>query len=102
MNKNPSPKSEFLKNTDAVNGHSRLMDDPYFLNSLDTSLAEMQRQVSMNCPADNFNACAAGHLRMLGAQDYIHILKNLGEATPATVARDTSNLPGNLPSNKRS
>lgn len=98
MNRNPSPKSEFLKNTDAVKGHARLLDDPYFITSLDTALAEMQRQVSMNCPYDNFNACAAGHLRMLGAQDLVHILLNLAETSTPDTPRAVGNLPLNQPS----
>ena len=96
MNRNPSPKTEFLKIKDAVAGHAALLDNPYFQNSLSTALMEFQRGLSMKVPVDNFNACASGHLMMVGAQDFINILLNLSETQVLETRKDTGNLPGNV------
>lgn len=96
MNRNPSPKSEFLKNKDAVAGHTALLDNPYFMGSLNVALFEYQRQISMRVPADNFNACASGHLMMVGAQDFINTLLNLAETAVVETRKDVGNLPGNV------
>lgn len=101
MNRNPSPKSEFLKNRDALAGHAALLDNLYFHTSLNVALGEFQRQLSMKVPVDNFNACASGHLMMVGAQDFINTLLNLAETPSVEGRKDVGNLPGNVASMPR-
>lgn len=101
MNRNPSPKSEFLKCKEQVTALAALLDNPYFPVILQVALSEFQRQISVRVPVDNFNACASGHLMMVGAQDYINTLLNLGETQTLETRRDVGNLPGNVPSAPR-
>lgn len=96
MNRNPSPKSEFLKNKDLVGGHAALLDNVYFNQSIACALQEYQRQLALRIPVDNFNGCASGHLMMMGAQDFINTLLNLGETAVAEARKDVGNLPGNV------
>lgn len=100
MNKNPSPKSEFLKDSVKVKNHSLLVDNPVLQDSIAIALSEMQRRAAQNTPPENFNACAASHLRLLGAQDFLDILLNLAESTPASTRTDTANLASNVPTRK--
>lgn len=96
MNYNPTPKSEFVKNTAAVDSHRSLVSTDKLHESLRVAMLEMSRRICNNAPADNMGACAAAHLRMLGAQDFVEIFLNLAE-TPAQEAKsDVSNLPGNI------
>ena len=96
MNYNPSTKSEFLKYHIAVKNHHELVENPVLRRHIEFALSEMQRRAAQGTPPGEFNACAAAHLRMLGAQDFLDIFLNLAEASTPTTKTDTSNLPGNV------
>lgn len=96
MNYNPSPKSEFLKSEAMLKQHHILVENPYLRDALDIALKEMQRRAALTDPA-NFNACAAAHLRMLGAQEFLDTFLNLAETQVAPTRTDTTNLPSNAP-----
>lgn len=96
MNYNPSPRSEFLKDSLAVTNHHTLVEDPCLRKHLAIAMSEMQLRASMNTDATNFNQCAAAHLRMLGAQDFVDIFLNLAETKVTEKRPDVGNLPGNV------
>lgn len=96
MNYNPSPKSEFMKDAEAVKAHHILVENDHLRKSLDVSLRHMSRLICNNAPADNMGACASAHLRMLGAQDFLSIFLNLAEADAPEARKDTANLPSNV------
>lgn len=99
MNYNPTPRVEFHKSAESIKRHHELVEDETLRSHLRIALQEMQVRASMNTDAANFNQCAAAHLRMLGAQDFLDIFLNLAENMDAAVARkDTINLPQNRPS----
>lgn len=96
MNRNPSPKSEFLKCKEQVSALSSFLDSPYFPVIIQVAMLEFQRGISIKIPVDNFNACASGHLMMVGAQDFVNTLLNLSETSVAEPRKDVGNLPGNV------
>lgn len=96
MNYNPTPKSEFLKDAGLVNAHHDMVTSNLFRNSMNVALMEMQRRAAAGTDTTNFNFCAASHLRLLGAQDFIEIFLNLGEQMQPAARTDTANLPGNV------
>lgn len=103
MNHNPTPKAEALKDPLFVQNHHRLVEDPMMQRHINVALLEMQRRAAAGTDTTNLNFCAASHLRLLGAQDFIEIFLNLAEQMQPGVRTDTTNLPGNiskLPSQK--
>lgn len=96
MNYNPTPRTELLKNTDLVQQHHVLVENEILRTHLRLALQEMQVRATSNTPADNFNACAAAHLRMLGAQDFLDIFLNMAETETTAPRKDVGNLPGNV------
>lgn len=96
MNHNPTPKVEFQKNPAFVKNHVQLVEDERLRYSLRVALEEMQRRSAAGTDTTNFNFCAASHLRLLGAQDFIEIFLNLGEQMQPAARTDTANLPGNV------
>lgn len=100
MNYNPSAKSEFIKNSQLVKNHHELVEDPRLRISLEAAMQEMQRRAAQNTEPSNFNACAASHLRLLGAQDFLDIFLNLAETPAASTRTDTANLASNVPTRK--
>lgn len=100
MNYNPSPKAEFLKNAEHIKKHHELVENAYLYDHLQLALQEMQRRAAQNTEPSNFNACAASHLRLLGAQDFLDIFLNLAETPAASTRTDTANLASNVPTRK--
>ena len=98
MNYNPTPKSEFLKDSVSLKRHHEFVENPDFRYSLEVALLEMQRRAASNTDPTNMAFCASSHLRLLGAQDFIDIFMNLGEQMQPGVRTDTTNLPGNVTS----
>lgn len=99
MNYNPSAKAEFLKNAALLKQHHDLVENPHFRDALDITMKEMQRRATLTDPS-NLNACAASHLRMLGAQEFVDTLLNLAEAPTTATRTDSANLAGNVPTRK--
>lgn len=98
MQRNPSPRSEFQSSADAVKAHHELIEIPAFSVAVDVAMKEMQRRAAVGTDATNFNMCAASHLRLLGAQEFMDVLLNLAETEVAVTRKDTGNLPGNVAS----
>lgn len=96
MNYNLTPKAEFLKSPELIKNHHALVENPSLRLGITIALQEMQRRAAAGTDTANFNFCAASHLRMLGAQDFIEIFLNLGEQMQPGVRTDTTNLPSNV------
>lgn len=95
MNYNPSPKSEFLTSNENIEAHHVVVQNPAVRKGLEVALAQMQRQVADQAPPE-MGACAAAHLRCLGAHDLIATFYSLAEVAAPTARADTTNLPGNV------
>jgi hypothetical protein len=90
MNKNPTPKSEFIKSKPFVEGHNRLIESPEFQRAIETSKAQYLRALHGVAPSvlgDNPNPAAANisallFQRIQGVEDFCAILFNLAEPVP--------------------
>lgn len=100
MNYYPYPKSEFIQDPNAVKNHHALVENLTLRRHIEIALLEMQRRSAAGTTPSNFNECAASHLRMLGAQDFVAILLNLAETEAQATRSDNTNLPGNVPTRK--
>lgn len=100
MNYNPSPRSEVLKEPNAVKRHHDLVENQTLRDHLGFALSEMMRRAAQ-CDPSNFNQCAAAHLRMLGAQEFVDLFLNLAETNLPETRRDSGNLPLNTPAQPR-
>lgn len=96
MNYFTTPKADFIASADNVKNHHVVVENPIVRRGIEIALAEMQRRSAAGTDPANFNACAASHLRMLGAHDFVEIFLNLGETMQPGVRTDTNNLPGNV------
>ena len=100
MNYNPTPQSVFLRDPELIKIHHALVEREDLRSCLNIALLEMQRRSANGTDPANFNACAASHLRILGAQDFISIFLNLAEQMQPASKTDTTNLPSNTPSRR--
>jgi hypothetical protein len=96
MNYFPTPKAEFIKDPANIANHHKLVESPTLRKHFEVALLEMQRRAAAGTDTTNFNFCAASHLRLLGAQDYLEIFLNLAEQMQPGVKTDNVNLPGNI------
>lgn len=101
MNYNPTPRNELMKSPEAISSHHVLVENEVLRHHLRVSLQEMQMRASANTDASNLQLCAAAHLRMLGAQDFVEIFLNLVEAPAVEAKKDSTNLPENVRSMPR-
>jgi len=96
MNYFATPKADFIASAENVKNHHVVVENPFVRKGIEVALAEMQRRAAAGTKPGDFNDCAASHLRMLGAHDFIEIFLNLGEQMQPGVRTDTTNLPGNI------
>jgi hypothetical protein len=95
MNYFPSPKSEFQLDPKNLEAHHVVVQNPAVRRGLEVALAQMTRQITDSAPPE-MGACAAAHLRVLGAHDLLQIFYNLAETAAPTASNNTTNLPGNV------
>ena len=88
-NINPTPKQRFMSSKDAVAAHRSLMQRDDLQMSLDFALLEYQRRVVQSI---NDSMAGAGHLRIVGALEFLSTLKSLAESMPTPVLVDHDNL----------
>lgn len=73
--------------------HQAMVERDGFNASVDTAFLEYVRQVQAQTEANNQVGALAGYFRILGAQEFIAALKNLGLATvPSSRVPKTENL----------
>lgn len=89
---NPSPKARFLTSKTETQAHRSLMQRADLQRSLDVALMEYQGQLAVRTADKEFNHCAAAHLKMVGALEFINTLKNLDVVSVSTTTRPNDNL----------
>jgi hypothetical protein len=89
--KNPTPKQRFADSPLRVTKHRAMIESEAFEAAVDFAMLEYERQLSM-IPFDNFNACAAAHLRKVGAHEFLQLLRNLCETAVAPTIKLNDNL----------
>lgn len=96
MNRNPSPREQFIKDSKAVAEFNELMDSQVLCNALDAALLEYQRRLSKATIAD-LGGCASTHFRAVGAQEYLDLLRNFCESQVIPAPAGQPNLNTNQP-----
>lgn len=87
---NPSPKQKFLELGSNIELHRKLVDRPEFEYAIDTALLEFQRVLCEQ--RGDMSVAAANHLKICGAQEFIHVLRNLSELPQMAPIEKISNL----------
>jgi len=91
---NPSPKQKFLELGSNIEQHRRMVDRPEFETAIDTSLLEYQRVLCEQ--RGDMSVAAANHLKLCGAQEFIHVLRNLSELPQLPQVEKITNLRHNI------
>ncbi len=80
-NPNPSPKQKFLGIKHCVDAHRELMQRPDLATSLEQALLQLQWEIcggNLQGTIDG-NGAAARFYKLLGAHEFLRILKTLAE-----------------------
>lgn len=77
-NVNPTPKQEFQTNQSWIKMHREMMQQPMLGVSLQFALLHYQRLLADVRTTDG-NTAAQNFFKIQGAQEFLAILKNLGE-----------------------
>lgn len=86
----PSPKQRFQESQQNVSHHRELIQRNEFQRACDFAMMQYQGELAANS-TDNFNVCAAAHLKITGALEFIRVFRLLGEQVipgPKIVDRD--------------
>ena len=94
QNVNPSPKEQFLKNSNLVGAHREMIQSEAFSQSEKFALLQFARDLSKKATADP-SVAAANHFALIGAHQFLDVFRNLGEVSAPTTRKDLDNLPGN-------
>lgn len=89
---NPTPKAAFQESAQNISKHRDMIASGEFGRAAMFALLEYQRILCQNTPPENFNFCAASHFKMLGAQEFLHTLRNLAESPKVPVIVPDGNL----------
>jgi len=85
---NPTPKTRFQASPDSVSKHRDMVASREFERAIDFALLHYQRQVT-ELSTENFNVAGANQFRLIGAQEFVAVLRNLSEA-PTLLDRGVS------------
>lgn len=94
MQYNPSPKTTFMQNANAVKRHHEFVENPDLRFGLESALSEFIRQLTRNVPPD-MGGCASSYLRIQGAQEFLNLFYNLAETPDLPNVKPLINLPSN-------
>lgn len=86
---NPSPKARFIHSKEFVEKHRELMQRDDLQRGLDYALLEYQKEVAMRT---NEQMAGTGHFRIVGALEFIQILKDLAEPMAIMPKREDKTL----------
>jgi hypothetical protein len=87
---NPTPRQAFQANKKQVEYHRDVFSAPATNVSIDTALLQYQRQMCDARDGDG-NKAAANHFKLQGAQEFVNILRHLGEhAAPSKTTAEQS------------
>lgn len=90
---NPSPKQKFISSETNVKAHRHMVDSQEFERALHYATLEYQRVLCEN--STDMSAAAASHFRLKGAQEFVHVLRNLSETPRILSAPAVGNLDHN-------
>ncbi len=90
---NPSPKAQFTALKANVESHRKLLDQPQFDMSIHYALLEYMRVLCEQ--RTDMSGAAANQFKLIGAQEFVHVLRNLSETVRMPASRPTDNLPFN-------
>lgn len=89
---NPQPKVRYQQFKDAVEHHRTLVANEVFTRAIDFALLQYQNALTTTM-TPNFDGAAGAGMRLLGAQEFVTILRNLSETpTPAAKVTPSPNL----------
>ena len=77
-----------------MQSHASIVKTEDFQTLLDYSIMEYQSLLA-ETKMDKFDAAAAAHLKMLGAMEFIDVMKRLGHQSVDPVIVDRTNLDNN-------
>lgn len=93
MISNPSPKQEFMASAVAVQAHQDMIKSQPFTTAVHYSLLQYAAELAFAKGATDIQQAAANQFRLLGAQELVFIIRNLGEQpTPVKPPQDLVNL----------
>jgi len=90
MAENLSPKSRLMSNKSTMEAHHSLVDKPAFQFGMDFALLEYQR-VLCEQRAD-MQGAAANHFKLVGAQEFAHVLRTLADSPKSPAPPPQQNL----------
>jgi len=85
-----------MASAENIQNHHTVVENPIVRKGIEVALAEMSHRSCNGTDPKDFNACAASHLRMLGAKDFVAIFFNLVETHTLAKSPDSMNLPSNV------
>ena len=86
-----TPKQRFQLHEESVKSHNSMVGEYNFRQSIDHAILQYQYQLSLHGGA-GFNDCAASHIKMQGALEFINVLCNLGRQKIEVKRTDPLNL----------
>lgn len=90
--RNPSPKTRFQESIDNISKHRDLIQTREFQRASDYAMLQYQVELAGQTNG-NVNLAAAAHMKLCGAQEFMLVLRNLGESFELpTGGGDTTNL----------
>ena len=86
----PNPRAQFQSSGDNVSKHRDMIGSPVFERALHFALLQYQADL---CQDDNnLNECAARHLRIRGAMEFVRVLRLLAETPTIPTVKRQDNL----------
>ena len=87
---NPSPKTKFQALPTNISIHRQLVDRPEFEFAAQTALLEYQRVLCEQ--RVDMSQAAANHMKLCGAQEFLHVFWNLSETQRFSPVEKMQNL----------
>ncbi len=88
----PSPKERYLGSRKNAGGdHQHLVDSPVFIQGTDAAMLEYAHRLTLGSMPD-VNSAMARHFSLLGAEQYLEVLKTLADQPLKIERLQTPNL----------
>lgn len=87
---NPSPKARYIESGSNVSSHRKMVDQPEFTRACDFAMLQYVAGLTGSI-TDTGSATSVG-LQILGAQQFLSVLRNLSEVPKAPTNIVTPNL----------
>jgi len=89
MNINLTPKGRFLETPTNLGPHRKMVDSPEFIRATEIAMLQFQLAITQSGVDQKEMSLGPAGLKVLGAQEFLSILKNLSETpkAPPTILR---------------